>query len=111
MAFDVILRHRSAAVVQDAEIELRSGVPLIGGLAIPLRRLGRVLLHAAPFVVHDPQTKLSACAVLIGGRAEPPPRLRIVLRRALTALGPATEAVLRGGEASDCGLAEPFAGL
>src|SRR5215475_6573866 len=35
VALDIVLRHPSAVVIHDAEIELGSGVSLISGLAIP----------------------------------------------------------------------------
>ena len=40
VAFDVVLRQTPSVVAHDAEIELRGGVSLIRGLAIPRDRVG-----------------------------------------------------------------------
>ena len=52
--------------VHDAEIVLSVGVPLLGGLAIPLHRLGVVLGDTFAVAVHDAEIVLGASVALLG---------------------------------------------
>ncbi len=52
MGVGVVLGDASAVVVHEAEIELSSSVPLLGGLAPPSHRLGVVLGEGFADVVH-----------------------------------------------------------
>ena len=59
MRADIVLRHAVALGVHPAEVGLRVGVPLVGGLAEPYDGLRVVLRHAWPVAYTTPR---SACA-------------------------------------------------
>jgi hypothetical protein len=71
-------------IVHAAEIVLRQGVTLFGGLAIPLQRLGIVLCQAEALVVHDSEIVLRIELTLLGRLAKPPRSLGNILRDALS---------------------------
>ena len=48
------------------EVDLSEGVSLLGGAAIPLRRLGSILRNALAVAIHDPEAKLSLGVSLFG---------------------------------------------
>jgi len=58
-------------VVHDGQVELRLGVALSGGLAVPGLRLHGVLQHALSLVVHDPEVELRIGEALVGGLSVP----------------------------------------
>ena len=49
----VVLRHALALFVHRAEVDLRTGVSLVGGLAVPQDGLRKVLRHALELRGHD----------------------------------------------------------
>ena len=57
------------------EVELRSRMPLLGGLARPPGSLSVVLRHALAVVVHEPEVELRIRIPLLGGLAGPLHRL------------------------------------
>ena len=60
------------------------GIPLVGGLAIPLHSLGVVLRYTLSVGVHDTEVVLRLSVPLIGGPAKPLQSLGVVLRNALS---------------------------
>ncbi len=69
-----------------AAVRLRLGVALLGGEAIPARRLGVVLRHAAAFPVHHPEREARGGVALVGGKPKPLRRFGVVLRDAAAAV-------------------------
>ena len=55
MSCYVILRHALAKGVHDAEVALRTGITLFGGLEIPLSRFGVILRHALAMAYMRPR--------------------------------------------------------
>ncbi len=76
--------HRLGVVlavgVHDAEVVLGAGVPLLGGLAVPLDRLGIVLCNAQALGIHGTEVGLGLGYALLGCFAVPPHRFGVVLR-------------------------------
>ena len=77
----------------------QDGVGQLGGLAIPVERLFRVLGHAQPFFVQKAQVDLGLGQPLLGGAAEPLGGLGVVGRSAHATLVDLADAVLGFGVA------------
>ena len=73
--FGVVLRHALALSVHDAKIELRDGVALLCGFAIPLDRFGVVPQPALAALVHDAEVELRLSVPLLGQRVPQPKSL------------------------------------
>ena len=56
--------------MHDAEVVLRRGVPLLGGLAIPVDDFRMVLRHALAVGMHDAEVVLRRGVPLLGKRPE-----------------------------------------
>src|SRR6185503_14505244 len=72
----IVWRH--ALGVHDAEIELRDGVVLFCGFAVPLDRLGVVSQHTLAAFVHDAELELRVSVTSLCQRMPEPERKRIV---------------------------------
>src|SRR5262249_11737062 len=81
-----VLWHALAHGIGDPELELSRGEALVGGFAIPRRRLGLVLGNAFAVVEEDSEIVLGRGVALFGGSPEPHRRLAKVLRHAQSAL-------------------------
>ena len=82
----LVLRHPLAVLVQPAEVVLRGRVSLVGGLAVPARRLGAVLplAYSREMVA---KVALRIYVSLVGGFAEPAHHLGIVTLVSAASLG------------------------
>ena len=80
-----------------AEVELRLGVALVGGVAEPAGRLGVVAADAGPAGVQPPQPELRLPVALVGGAAEPAGGLGVVLGHPEARVVAHPEAVLGPG--------------
>ena len=90
-----------------AEIVLRDGVLLIGGLLIPNRGPCEVLFHAQAILVHVPEVCLPRGIPVVRRPLIPSHGLCVILRHALAILIHPPEACLPGGIPLVGGLAEP----
>ena len=70
-------------------------IALVGRSAIPLGRLGVVLLHALALFIHEAQVELRISIALLGRSAIPLGRLGVVLLHALAILIHDTQVALR----------------
>src|SRR5262245_39546784 len=52
---DIVLARALALSIQERQIVLGGGVPLLGGEAVPLGGLGVILRHAAAFLRQEPE--------------------------------------------------------
>src|SRR5271165_6975679 len=81
----VLLAINALAVsIHLTEFELRVGVPLLGGLAVPDQGLRVVLRHALAVSIHPAEAGLRVGVPLLGGLAAPEERLRVPLLGGLT---------------------------
>ena len=94
IAFDglrLVLRHPYAFFVHQGELGQGRAISLVGGLAEPVRRFGRIPLHAIAAEVQHGELMLRLGIILHGGLAEPAGRFGLVLRHApafKTGIGP-----------------------
>src|SRR5262249_30684087 len=65
---DKVLPHALAVRIQESQIVLSIGPALIGGKAIPLRRLSIILRHALAIGIHSPNAELGGGGTFIGRR-------------------------------------------
>src|SRR5947208_1000248 len=61
----------AGAMIPDSQIELGSGIALVGGLSNPPKRLAIVLGHAFPFGIHQPEIELRQGMILFGRLSVP----------------------------------------
>ena len=97
MGFDVVPRDAVAGAVHGSEEELRHGVSLLGGQAVPPGGFRGVLWDAFAAVVHGSEDALRLGVSLLGGQAEPPGGFRGVPRDAFAAAVHGSEDALRAG--------------
>ena len=76
------LRNTFAVVVPDPEIELRSGVTLVGGQPVPAHSFGLVLENALAVGVHETEVVLGSGVTLLGGQPVPAHSFGLVLENA-----------------------------
>ena len=81
----------------EAEVELGRGIAVVGGLPIPLPRLGVVLRDAFALAVHGAEDGLGAGVALVGGLSKPLHHLGVVLREAVAMAVHEAEVVLGAG--------------
>ena len=77
--FDVDLQAADTVFMTPTEMVLCRCTSFLGGLAIPLYRLGEVLFHAIAVFKEHAQIELRRCISLIGGLAIPLDRFFRVL--------------------------------
>ena len=95
--FDEVLRNAVPMGVADAQIELRGGVPLICGLAVPPRGEAVARVDAASLPVAHAQVELGRGVTALGGLAVPGGGFTVVAGNAVAGRVPHAHLELRGG--------------
>jgi hypothetical protein len=96
---NIVLLQAVAVSVHSAEVGLRLGISLIGGLAVPGGGLSGVQRHAVAEREHHAEGVLRGGIPLVGGLAISRDGLQVVLRRALAFVVHFADKILR---ASPC---------
>ena len=80
--FGLVLENALAVGVHETEVELGTGVTLLGGQPVPAHRFGLVLENAPPVSVHAPEVELGLSVTLLGSQPAPAHRFGLVLENA-----------------------------